>query len=73
MIGTEIFQGCQRIWHTLPHNLKVMGYHSLDRLTNALDGTPIYKGIVWRLKINWIGLKLNLPLLFGLQEIIDQA
>lgn len=33
-----------------------------------MERTPMYRRIMQRLKINWIGLKLSPPLLLGLQE-----
>jgi len=35
---------------------------------DALERTPFYKKAVQRLKINWIGLKLNPLLLLGILE-----
>lgn len=63
----ESQQECQR-WNALPHSLQIREYHSLERLRNTLEITPLYKRAMQILKINYIGLKLNPPLLLGLQE-----
>lgn len=64
--GDESQQGCQRRWSTLPYKLRIREYHSLERMRDAIEMTPLYKNAMQRLKINWIGLKLILPLLLGM-------
>lgn len=71
MLGTKSIQDFQRRWHALPHSLQIREYHSLERLRNALERTPLYKRIMQRTNIKWIGLKLCPPLLLGLQEGIN--
>lgn len=73
MLRTKILQDFQRRWHALPYILQVKEYHSLERLRNAFERTPLYKRIMQRMKIGWIGLKLSPPLLLGLQEGRDQT
>jgi len=68
MLGKEILQHIQRRWHVLPHNLQIREYHSPERLTKALERTPLYKRTMLRMKIMWIKLKLNPPFLLGLQQ-----
>jgi len=47
---------------------------SLPRKTmECLGENPLYKRIMQRLKVRWIGLKLNPSLLWGLQEVRNQA
>lgn len=48
--------------------MQIKEHHSLERLRNALEKTPLYKRIVQRLKVNWIGLNFIPPLLLGIQE-----
>lgn len=72
MLGTESFHAFQRRWHALPHSLQIKEYPSLERLRNALERTPLYKRIMQRLTIKWIGLKFSPPLLLGLHEKRDQ-
>jgi len=52
----------------MPHSLKIREYHSPQRLREALNRTPMYKKSMIRLKVNWIGLKLNPPLLLKMLE-----
>lgn len=42
-LGENSQQACQRRWNTLPYNLKVREYHSIDRMREALNRTPMYK------------------------------
>jgi len=67
-LGNEIQQAYQRRWGTLPYNLRIRGYHSLERMIYSLERTSLYKNALKRLKINWIGLKLSRPLLLGILE-----
>lgn len=53
---------------TLQYNLRTREYHSLERMMNAIERTPLYKNALQRLKINWIGLKLNPSLILGMLE-----
>jgi len=55
-------------WNTFLYNLKIREYHSPHRMREALNRTPMYKQVLQRLKVNWIGLRLSPPLLLGLLE-----
>ena len=57
-----------RRWNTFPYSLKIREYRSPKRLREALKRTPMYKKSMQRLKVNWIGLKLNPPQLLGMLE-----
>lgn len=52
----------------MPYNLQIREYDSPERLRNALEMTPLYKKAMQILKINWIGPKINLPLMLGFSE-----
>lgn len=68
LLGDESQQECQRRWGTLPYNLKIMEYHSYERMRDTLERTALYKKALQRLKINWISSKLSPPLLLGMLE-----
>lgn len=68
LLGDDSIHSCLRRWNTLPHNLKIREYHSPQRLREALNRTLMDKKSMQRLKVNWIGLKLNPPLLLGMLE-----
>ena len=68
LLVTESQQACQRIWNNLPHSLWIRKYHSPKRLRNALERTLLYKQVMQRLSINWIGLNPSPHLLLGLME-----
>jgi len=68
MFEMERQQACQRTWNTLPHIVQIIEYHTLKRLKNALAGTPLYKRVMHRFQIKWIGMNLSQPLLLGIQE-----
>ena len=61
----------QRIWYSLPHNLKNEEYHTLERLRGALERAPLYKRAMQAKKIQWLGLKLNPHFLVGLNDEKD--
>jgi len=67
-LGDDIMKSCQRRWNTSPYNLKIREYHSPQRVREALNMTPMYKQTILRLKVNWIGLRLNPTLLLGMLE-----
>ena len=68
LLGDDSMQAFQWGWNTLPHNLKIREYHSPKRMREALNITPMYKKALQRLKVNWIGLRLNPPLILGMFE-----
>jgi len=51
----------------------MIDYQSLEMVTNSFKRTPLYKRIMQRMQFKWIGLKLNPPLLLGLQEGREEA
>ena len=61
----------QRRWNNLPHNLKNREYHTPERLRGALEREPLYKRAMQAKNIQWLGLKLNPPLLLGLNDEND--
>ena len=61
----------QRRWKNLPHSLKNREYHTIERLRGALERAPLYKRALQAKKIQWLGLKLNPPLLLGLNDEYD--
>ena len=68
LLGDDSIHPCLRRWNTFPYNLKIREYHFPQRLREALNMTPMYKQSMQRLKVNWIGLRLNPPLLLGMLE-----
>lgn len=67
-LGNESSKCYQRRWKVFPHIMKIIEYHSPNRLQVALAKTPIYKRIIQRLGVQWIGFRFNPTLLLGLQE-----
>ena len=68
LLGESAAQACAHRWNTLAYSLKIREYHSPQRMREALNMTPMYKQTIQRLKVNWIGLRLNPPLLLGMLE-----
>lgn len=66
--GDDGMQAFQRIWNTLPYNIKIRECHSPHRMRKALNITPMYKKALQRLKVNWIDFRLSPPLLLGMLE-----
>ena len=58
----------QRRWNSLPHSLKKKEYHTPESLRGALERAPLYKRAIQAKKIQSLGLKLNPPLLLGLND-----
>jgi len=68
LLRDDSMQAFQRIWNILPYILKIREYHSPQRIREALNRTPMYKQTIKRFKVNWIGLRLNPPLLLWMLE-----
>ena len=61
----------QRRWNSIPHSLRNKEYHTLEILRGELERAPLYKRTMHAKKIQWLGLKLILPLLLGLNDEKD--
>jgi len=62
LLGDDNMQVFQRRWNISPYSLKIIEYHSPQRMREELNRTPMYKQALQRLKVNWIGLRLSPPL-----------
>ena len=67
LLGDHNMQACQRRWKALPNNMNTKKYHSLDRLQVPLSKSPLYKRIIQKLEVQWIGLRFNPNLFLGIQ------
>ena len=54
-----------------PSQPQEQGCHTLERLRGALERAPLYKRAMQAKKIQWLGLKLNSPLLLGMNDEKD--
>jgi len=72
LFSDDYIHACMRRWNTLPHSLRIMEYHSPNRMREAMRRVPLYKHSMQSLKENWIGLKFSPPLLLGLLEGVKE-
>jgi hypothetical protein len=55
----------------LPHNLQIREPHSPNALQLSLLRTPWYKEALRNMRTNWIGLRMNPPLLLPVAPVAD--
>ena len=48
--------------------MKIIEYHSTARLQVALSNIPLLERIIYRLRVQWIRIRFNIPLLLRIQE-----
>jgi len=63
LLGEEAVEYFHRRWHSVPYNLQINEPHSPNYLWISITRTPWYKYALRNLKTEWIGLRMNPPLL----------
>jgi hypothetical protein len=71
LLGEEVVEYFHMRLHSLPHNLKIIEPHSPNSLQLSLLRKPCYIKVLRKMRKNWIGLRMNPPLLLPIAPVAD--